>query len=70
MLLTNKMQQVLTDLHYLDKNADSVVDYMYLLFPYAYIAGCGDAIAEALKSKNMADIDKVEFMIKYLGEEE
>lgn len=69
-LFTNKIQRVITDLHYLDKNADNVVDYMYLLFPYAYITGCGDAFVDALKSANTAEADKVEFMIKYLGEEE
>lgn len=69
-LLTNKIQRVITDLHYLDKNADNVVDYMYLFFPYAYITGCGDAFVDALKSANTSDTDKVEFMVKYLGEYE
>ena len=69
-LFTNKVQRVITDLHYLDKKADNLVDYMYLLFPYAYITGCKEAFVETLKSENAADADKVEFMIKYLGEDE
>lgn len=70
MLFSNKMRRIITDLHYLDKNADNIVDYMFLLFPYAYITGCGNVFAEVLKKENMSDSAKVDYMIRYLGEDE
>lgn len=67
-LLTRRIQSILTDLHHLDKDADSTVDYMYLFFPYAYVTGNGAEFANKVNREKNIDDEKREYMLNYLGE--
>lgn len=67
-LLIGKIQQILTDLHNLDKNADNTVDYLFALFPYMYVAGLGNVFIEKISTDKNVDKEKADYMIKYFGE--
>lgn len=67
-LITNRIQCVLTDLHYLDKEADATVDYLYVLFPYMYITGLAETFAEKIKNEKKIDGEKMDYMLRYFGE--
>lgn len=66
-LLTNRIQRVLTDMHYLDKEADNTVDYLYVFFPYAYITGMGSVFVEKIREDNKIDSEKADYMCKCFG---
>jgi hypothetical protein len=63
----NKVQRILTDMHYLDKDSNATEDYMYVLLPYAYLTRQEDVLIEKIKTENQIDSKIQRFIINYLG---
>lgn len=64
----NRVQRILTDMHYLDKNSSVTEDYMYVFLPYAYLTRQEDILIEKVKNENQIDSEIQRFIINYLGE--
>lgn len=70
MLIKDRFQRVLTDMHVLDINASVVEDFMYSIYPYAYVTNKGTAIKEKIASEKQIDKDMRNYIMVQLGIEE
>lgn len=63
----NRVQRILTDMHYLDKDSNVTEDYMYVFLPYAYLTRQEEILIEKIKKENQIDSEMQRFIINYLG---
>lgn len=63
----NRVQRILTDMHYLDKHSNVTEDYMYVFLPYAYLTRQEDVLIEKIKKENQIDSEIQRFITNYLG---